>query len=61
MGNIARKNFGHGQKEINQTDRHQRSQSRGIGGYYLAGAAAGEVYDWAEGTFFTPLPEVEKP
>lgn len=33
----------------------------GIGGYYLASTAAGEVYDWAEGTFFTPLPEVQKP
>ena len=33
----------------------------GIGGYYLASTVAGEVYDWAEGTFFTPLPEVQKP
>lgn len=33
----------------------------GVGGYYLASMAAGEVYDWAEGTLFTPLPEVQKP
>jgi hypothetical protein len=30
----------------------------GIGGYYGGSALAGEVYDWAENTFFTPLPEV---
>jgi hypothetical protein len=33
----------------------------GIGGYWGASALAGEVYDWAEGTFFTPLPEVARP
>ena len=33
----------------------------GIGGYYAASTVAGEVYDWAEDTFFTPLPEVQKP
>lgn len=33
----------------------------GIGGYYLTSSAAGEVYDWAEDTFFTPLPEISKP
>jgi hypothetical protein len=31
----------------------------GIGGYYGGSAIGGEVYDWAESTFFTPLPEVE--
>lgn len=30
----------------------------GIGGYYGGSVVAGEVYDWAENTFFTPLPEV---
>jgi hypothetical protein len=33
----------------------------GIGGYYGGSAVAGEVYDWAENTFFTPLPEVAAP
>jgi hypothetical protein len=33
----------------------------GIGGYYGGSAIGGEVYDWAENTFFTPLPEVEAP
>ena len=33
----------------------------GIGGYYGASVLAGEVYDWAEDTFFTPLPEVPAP
>jgi hypothetical protein len=41
----------------------------GIGGCIIGGAAGyaggsmlgGEVYDWAEGTFFTPLPEVAAP
>ena len=33
----------------------------GIGGYYAGSAIAGEVYDWAEGTFFTPLPEAPAP
>jgi hypothetical protein len=33
----------------------------GIGGYYGGSAIAGEVYDWAENTFFTPLPEVAGP
>jgi hypothetical protein len=33
----------------------------GIGGYYGGSALAGEVYDWAENTFFTPLPEVAAP
>ena len=33
----------------------------GIGGYYGASVLAGEVYDWAEDTFFTPLPEVSAP
>ncbi len=28
----------------------------GIGGYHLASVAAADVYDWAEGTIFTPLP-----
>jgi hypothetical protein len=30
----------------------------GVGGYYGGSALAGVVYDWAEGTNFTPLPEV---
>ncbi len=33
----------------------------GIGGYFVGSTIAGEVYDWAEDTFFTPLPEVRKP
>lgn len=33
----------------------------GIGGYYGGSAIAGEVYDWADSTFFTPLPEVDGP
>jgi hypothetical protein len=33
----------------------------GIGGYYGGSAIGGEVYDWAENTFFTPLPEVDGP
>jgi hypothetical protein len=33
----------------------------GIGGYYGGSIAAAEVYDWAEGTFFTPLEEVTEP
>ncbi len=33
----------------------------GIGGYYGGSALAGEVYDWAEDTFFAPLPEVAAP
>jgi hypothetical protein len=33
----------------------------GIGAYYGASALAGEIYDWSEDTFFTPLPEVPAP
>src|SRR6266851_361721 len=33
----------------------------GIGGYYGGSIFGGEVYDWAENTFFTPLPEVAGP
>ena len=33
----------------------------GVGGYFGGSALAGEVYDWAENTFFTPLPEVAAP
>ncbi|HXT30767.1 MAG TPA: hypothetical protein VN716_15840 [Vicinamibacterales bacterium] len=33
----------------------------GIGGYYGGSLIGGEVYDWAESTFFTPLPEVDAP
>lgn len=33
----------------------------GAGGYFIGSTIAGEVYDWAEDTFFTPLPEVQKP
>ena len=33
----------------------------GIGGYYGASELAGEVYDWSEDTFFTPLPEASAP
>ena len=29
----------------------------GMGGYLGGSIVATEVYDWAEGTFFTPLPE----
>jgi hypothetical protein len=31
----------------------------GVGGYYGGSAVGGAVYDWAENTYFTPLPEVE--
>ena len=30
----------------------------GIGGYYGGSIVGGEVFDWAENTIFTPLPEV---
>lgn len=30
----------------------------GVGGYWAGSTVAGEVYDWAEGTVFTPLPQV---
>jgi hypothetical protein len=33
----------------------------GAGGYFAGSWAAGHVYDWAEGTTFTPLPSVERP
>ncbi len=33
----------------------------GIGGYYGGSYLAGEAYDWAEGTFFTPLEETTAP
>lgn len=33
----------------------------GIGGYFGGELAAGVVYDWAEETFFSPLPVVEHP
>lgn len=33
----------------------------GIGGYWAASTVAGEVYDWAEDTFFMPLSEMEGP
>jgi|SRR5215475_5668412 len=33
----------------------------GIGGYFLGSKAGGIVYDWAEDTFFTPLPAAELP
>jgi hypothetical protein len=33
----------------------------GIGGYYGGSMVGGEVFDWAENTFFTPLPEVSGP
>ena len=33
----------------------------GAGGYYAGSTLAEQVYDWAEDTFFTPLPEVQKP
>jgi hypothetical protein len=33
----------------------------GIGGYYGGSAIGGEVYDWADSTFFTPLAEVDAP
>lgn len=33
----------------------------GIGGYLGGSILAAEVYDWAEDTFFTPLPEMSAP
>jgi len=33
----------------------------GIGGYFGGEALAGMTFDWVEGTFFTPLPEVSPP
>jgi hypothetical protein len=33
----------------------------GIGGYYGGSAIGGEVYDWAENTFYTPLTDVDGP
>lgn len=33
----------------------------GAGGYYTASHLAGQVYDWAEDTVFTPLPAAEAP
>jgi len=33
----------------------------GAAGYYAASGVAGVVYDWAENTIFTPLPQVPKP
>jgi len=33
----------------------------GIGGYWLGSKAGGEVYDWAEGTMFVPLPQTRRP
>lgn len=33
----------------------------GAGGYYADSAIGGEVYDWAEGTFFSPVPEIAQP
>lgn len=33
----------------------------GIGGYWGGSVIGGEVFDWTEGTFFTPLPETQAP
>jgi hypothetical protein len=33
----------------------------GIGGYAAGSTLAGQVYDWAEGTYFVALPEVGAP
>jgi len=33
----------------------------GFGGYAGASTLASGVYDWAQGTFFTPLPQVSPP
>lgn len=33
----------------------------GIGGYFGGSSVAGAIYDWAEDTQFTPLPEVSNP
>jgi hypothetical protein len=33
----------------------------GIGGYFIGQEVGGVVYDWAEDTFFTPLPEMPVP
>jgi hypothetical protein len=32
-----------------------------IGGYIFGSKAGGFIYDWAEDTFFTPLPDTERP
>ena len=41
--------------------RHRRLHHRWCRGYLGGSALGGEVYDWAENTFFTPLPEVAGP
>ena len=33
----------------------------GIGGYFAGEKIGGVIYDWAEGTFFTPLPSAPTP
>lgn len=33
----------------------------GAAGYFAGSAVGGVVYDWAEGTIFTPLPEMSRP
>jgi hypothetical protein len=33
----------------------------GVAGYYGGSIVGGEVYDWADATFFTPVPEVDGP
>lgn len=33
----------------------------GFGGYYGGSVVAADIYDWAEGALFTPLPEVAAP
>jgi hypothetical protein len=32
-----------------------------IGGYFFGSKVVGFIYDWAEDTFFTPLPAAEQP
>lgn len=32
----------------------------GVGGYFAGSTVAGDIYDWAEGTQFTPLPEAKE-
>lgn len=33
----------------------------GVGGYFGGSVLTGRVYDWAEDTFFTPLPQIARP
>jgi hypothetical protein len=33
----------------------------GVGGYIAGSKVGGIIYDWADDTFFTPLPTAEQP